>query len=65
MAATKDNCIVVLRKNEVLVYDIRNEKLESSRELKGKGRSLYLDNNLMYVGLTDSRVKVFDIDSTS
>jgi hypothetical protein len=49
----------------VLIYDIRNEKLESARELKGKGRSIYVDNNLLYVGQSDSKIKLFDIDSSS
>jgi hypothetical protein len=53
---------VVLRKHDLLIYDIRNEKLTNSKELKGKGgRSLYVDGNLIYVGTNDSKIKLFDI----
>jgi len=60
-----DNNIVVLRKHDLLIYDIRNEKLQNSKDLKGKGgRSLYVDGNLVYVGTNDSKIKLFDIYGT-
>ena len=61
LATVGDNRIVVLRKHDALIYDIRNEKLEGTREFKGKGaKSIYVENNLIYVGMSDSKIKVFD-----
>ena len=35
--------------------------MEGSREFKGKGaKSLFVDNELIYVGMGDSKIKVFD-----
>ncbi len=65
ITSTTGNRIVVLRKTEVLIYDIRMEKLEGSRELKGKGKSIFLDGNVLYVGQADSKVKVFDINTSN
>lgn len=53
--------IAVLRKNEVLLYDTRIERLESSKDLKGKGRSFVSVGNRLYVGLSDAKVKIFDV----
>lgn len=51
--------MAVLRKNEVLIYDIRMERLEGSRELKGKGKSMLVQGKSIYVGQSDCKVKVF------
>lgn len=50
IASNNNHRIVVLRKSEVLIYDIRAERLEGSKELKGKAKSMFLDGNLLYVG---------------
>ena len=61
LATAGPNRIVVLRKNDALIYDVRNQKLEGTREFKGKGaKSLYVHNDLIYVGMSDSKIKVFD-----
>jgi hypothetical protein len=51
----------VLRKNEVLIYDIRMEKLESSKELRGKGKSMLVQGKHILVGQSDCRVRVCSV----
>lgn len=62
VAAINDYRIAVLRKNEVLTYDIRMQKLQSTKQLKGKGKTLLVQGKSLYVGQTDSKVKVFNIN---
>lgn len=45
----------------MLIYDIRMEKLESSKELKGKGKSVLVHGRKIYVGQSDCKVKVFSV----
>jgi hypothetical protein len=61
VTAIDETLLAVLRKNEVLIYDIRMEKLESSKELKGKGKSMLVQGKNIFVGQSDCRVRVFSI----
>ena len=47
-----DNKMAVLRKGDVLIYDLRMQRMSESKELKSKGKSILAEGNLLYVGKT-------------
>lgn len=52
----------VLRRNDMLVYDIRMDVMEENRDIKGKAKCMVSNyTNRVLVGRSDGRVRVMDI----
>lgn len=55
----------VLRRGDLLIYDVRTQRLEESKEIKGRCRSMLAQKNILYIGQYEGRVRTLNLKDLS